>query len=98
MIERLALDIVVAFEPFSDSARIGKDLSGLRNEIAIAMLNPFADARSLRISGEIIEGCTPEIISRAILMHDPQDFSFVRHEVGGELHPDHQIDWLSIRG
>src|SRR5436853_4213160 len=98
MIERLALDIVVAFEPFSDSARIGKDLSGLRNEIAIAMLNPFADARSLRISGEIIEGCAPEIIGRAVLMHDPQDFSLMRHQISRKLHPDHQIDWFSIRG
>ena len=98
MIERLALDVVVALESFSDGARIGKDLAGLRNKIAIAMLNPLSDACPLGISRKIIERGTPKIIGRAILMHDPQDFSFVRHKIGGKLHPDHQIDWLSIRG
>src|ERR1041385_3448252 len=62
------------------------------------MLDPFANARAFGIGGEIVELSAPEVISRAVLMQNPQNFVWMSDQIGGKLHPHYEVDALSVGG
>src|SRR5437763_16482028 len=96
MIEHFTFQVVVLLQTIRDGARIGEDLLRLGNELFVAVLNPFANARTFGIGGEIVELSSPEVISRAVLMQDPQNFVWMSDEISREFHPNHEIDALSV--
>src|ERR1041384_1995287 len=98
MIEHFTFEVVVLLQTIRDCARVRENLLSLRNELFVTVLDPFANPRAFGIGGEIVELSSPEVVGRAVLMQDPQNFVWMSDEISRKLHPHHEIDGLSVCG
>jgi hypothetical protein len=97
VVERLALDPVVAAQALGHRLRVGEDLARLRDELIVAVADPLAQARAVGVRREVVERRAPEVVGRAVLVEYPEDLARVRDRVGRELHPDDEVHRPAVR-
>ena len=97
MVEGLGLDSVEPREPVGGVLRVREDLPRLSESRAVRLGDQLAPARVLGRGGEVALGRAEAVVRLAELVDQPDDLVLVPHEIGRELHRDHEIDALSVR-
>ena len=97
MVERLGLDPVEPRQPVCGVLRVREDLPRLPEARAVRFGDQLAPARVLGRGGEVALGRAEAVVRLAELVDQPDDLVLVPHEVGGELHRDHEIHALPVR-
>ncbi len=96
MVERLGLDPVEPRQAVRGVPRVREDLPRFREARAIRLGDELAPARVLGRSGEVALCRSEPVVSLTELVDQPHDLVLVPHEVGRELHRNHEIDTFPV--
>ena len=92
IVERLGRNAAVLLQAPGDVLRDGRYHPRFRNQLMVGLADGLAHLLALGVQVQVRHGMPPQVVSAAVLVHDPQRLAGMRNVISRELQPDQQID------
>ena len=96
MIQRRGMQAVVLLESRGGRAGDGVQRAALAQHFRVQRHEPVAQTDVLFRVREVAVRGPAQLVSGAVLVHEPRDLAWMSHAVGRELGRDDEVDWTSV--